>query len=894
MLRLPFFPPVTPFLFSALVVGGLTSKVLHLALHFNSLPFLYFVLYSPTLVLPDVLVIICGRWLLQYPAPETRWQWISTAIGAFLSLATWGACSIQIGFFMQTGAEVSWSASNSFISDPAAMKILLSGISTVSAAGTVLGLVAWLIHSQLYHWTGIGLHSLREVCLGGLRAPQTLPSTIRSLSAKPRIPAIDPRSLRRLLPVTAACVSLLFLELTRPSVPYDHLSGALPVTLLDAFHSKANVAKGCRTPSLPFPLWEEDSTASFHHIVKPEDGEEEWIRPAWLPLNPGPGFRRLDTSPADLREADNHYAYVCNGDEGGYYYPEKDPLKISNLDGHMYEPLQKAFQDHPVEIEHIIVLTLESGRKDMFPVQQGTPLFDGLLASHKVANYDAAIDRLVGATPVAQMLTGEYATDSKGKLADLSNATWQDTAAEGMGGINVRGAVTGSSLTFKSFLNSHCGVNPLPVDLLEESLLEIYQPCLPQILELFNELKNRGNKTLTPEPFSNPWKSVFLQSITDDYDRQDILNDHIGFKHKVVKKTLEAKNAKHKPDGEEINYFGYAETELRPYIQDLIDEAVQNHTRLFLSHVTSTTHHPWSTPENFTKVPYVADQGNINHDLMNNYLNAARFVDNWIGDILGMLDEAGIANQTLVVVVGDHGQAFGEDDRDHTGTYNNGHISNYRVPLVFRHPQMPRVDIAANATALSILPTILDLLVQTKSLPANDAAIAASLLPEYQGQSLLRPFLSSIEEPPHHHPDTDYIPEGTNPHFGEEVNTTGSTSSHIKRSSDERGSHRKGPLRRSVWNMGMVNAGGAMMAVSAADVPYRLILPMKEDFEYRFTDVGVDPGEKEPISSWSLDDLVEDVYDKHGEDAAAWLQDAEKVGVWYINEQKRIWGWRDA
>jgi hypothetical protein len=85
MLRFPFLPPVTPFLFSALVVSGLTSKALHLALHFNSLPFLYFVLYSPTLVLPDVLVIICVRWLLQYPVPETRWQWISTAIGAFLS-----------------------------------------------------------------------------------------------------------------------------------------------------------------------------------------------------------------------------------------------------------------------------------------------------------------------------------------------------------------------------------------------------------------------------------------------------------------------------------------------------------------------------------------------------------------------------------------------------------------------------------------------------------------------------------------------------------------------------------------------------------------------------------------------------------------------------------------
>jgi len=38
---------------------------------------------------------------------------------------------------------------------------------------------------------------------------------------------------------------------------------------------------------------------------------------------------------------------------------------------------------------------------------------------------------------------------------------------------------------------------------------------------------------------------------------------------------------------------------------------------------------------------------------MNKYLNTIRFVDRWIGDILKLLDETGIANETLVVAVGD-------------------------------------------------------------------------------------------------------------------------------------------------------------------------------------------------------------------------------------------------
>lgn len=82
---LTFLPPLPPFLFSALVVSGLASKALHIALHIRSLPFLYFVLYSPTLILPDVLVIICARVLLRFHAPDSRLQWLSTALGGALS-----------------------------------------------------------------------------------------------------------------------------------------------------------------------------------------------------------------------------------------------------------------------------------------------------------------------------------------------------------------------------------------------------------------------------------------------------------------------------------------------------------------------------------------------------------------------------------------------------------------------------------------------------------------------------------------------------------------------------------------------------------------------------------------------------------------------------------------
>ncbi|KAJ5384755.1 Alkaline phosphatase-like alpha/beta/alpha [Penicillium concentricum] len=874
-------PPLPPFLFSALVVSGLASKALHIALHFRSLPFLYFVLYSPTLILPDVFVIIFARVLLRFHTPDSRWQWLSTGLGGALSLVTWGASSIQFGFFLQTGAEVAWAAGGSFLSDPAAMKILLSGISTVSAAATVLGLVAWLLHSHLYNITGLGLQAIRDLCVGGFKSRYTLINA----PSKSCMASINLRSLRRIIPAVAICVSLVFLELTRPAIPYDHISGALPLTLLEAFQKKTVTVEGCREPAMPFPLLITDENGVSRPQFQPDSTfVEQWSRATWLPENPPRGFSRWDLSPSDRAEKDNHYSFVCTGDEG-FYDPKNDPLMVTNLGGEIYEPLQKAFKEHSVEVNHIVLLTLESGRKELFPAQQGTPLFDGLLASHKKLNLDKAIDRLVNMTPVAQQLTGEYATDSKGNKVDLSHSPWQTPPQEGMGGLNVRGAMTGSSLTFKSVLGSHCGVNPLPVDLLEESMLEIYQPCLPQIFDLFNQNKaqseerrqNSSSKD-TSTAIKNPWKSVFMQSITDDYDRQDILNENMGFKHKVVKSNLESPHAKHKVQGEEINYFGYAETELRPYVLDLFEEAANNKTRMFLSHVTSTTHHPWSTPDDFKKEPYMSDQGNINHDLMNNYLNAARFVDNWLGDIMTLLEQTGIANETLVVVVGDHGQAFGEDNKEMTGTYENGHISNFRVPLVFHHPHMPRVDITANATALSIVPTILDLLVQSNSLDERDSEIASSLLPEYQGQSLIRPFLSSMEEP-HHRRDS---PPDEQPEH-ERENTQPAARSHPE-----------DPAKRLVWNIGLINAGGSMLSVMAADVPYRLILPLKDGFEYTFTHLGEDPGETHLTKAWTLEELIAEVKPKFGAESAEWLTDAELVAKWWVSEQKRIWGYREA
>ena len=166
--------------------------------------------------------------------------------------------------------------------------------------------------------------------------------------------------------------------------------------------------------------------------------------------------------------------------------------------------------------------------------------------------------KLAQLTPIAEMLTGEASGFSGTK--NTSSGLWNDTAEPGMGGINVQGVLTGSSLSFKSAVTNYCGVGPLPVNFMEEVHGEIYQPCIMQIFNLFNQLKKDSIAGYWSHGKEHRnWHSVFLQSITGQYDDQDVLNEMMGFDQSIYREDIRNLGAKHwHPDMKEIHYFGYA------------------------------------------------------------------------------------------------------------------------------------------------------------------------------------------------------------------------------------------------------------------------------------------------------------------------------------------------
>lgn len=466
---------------------------------------------------------------------------------------TYGAAAIQFGFFVETGSQVEWGASGSFLRDPAAMKILLSGMRSVAISGAVLFVVSWFVTPYPHAIAGNVLSSARTFLLDGIRMSKTL---------LPFANAPAPRwNLRVWIPTVLISFALVVIWVLRPEMPYDHLSGAIPFSLSEALHRSRPPHCHEHRPPFPFPEWIAEEYWEYPHDDFPgwlphRHWPSTW--PEWLPEHPPSGFHRWQ------KEVEHNERMPPGECHKGYqaYNAVTDPSKISNLDMATYQSLREVFDQHGVKVEHVILLSLESARKEVFPMKEGTSLYDSILDSHLPEDRESIVDKLSVMTPTAQMVTGEYALNSSGMAHDLQDVPWRDPSGPDMGGINVQGAVTTSSLTLKSLLSSHCGVQPLPVDLLEESQLDIYQPCLPHIFNLFNEGKNAsGSPDDKPALEKRPWKSVFMQSSTDTYDRQDVMNEQIGFQETIVKSTMDGIGAKHPPQSEELNYFGYVPVE---------------------------------------------------------------------------------------------------------------------------------------------------------------------------------------------------------------------------------------------------------------------------------------------------------------------------------------------
>jgi glucan phosphoethanolaminetransferase (alkaline phosphatase superfamily) len=132
------------------------------------------------------------------------------------------------------------------------------------------------------------------------------------------------------------------------------------------------------------------------------------------------------------------------------------------------------------------------------------------------------------------------------------------------------------------------------------------------------------------------------------------------------------------------------------------------------------THVGYSWPPNFPAkfkpfMPPMVEFYDKSFDLLGNgvpvlvsnrYKNSLFFVDSLIGKLVKRLRSLGVYDRTAIVVVGDHGEEFGEHNA--FGHASDLYNEQTRIPLIMKLPGIKASPVSGPVSQIDILPTILD------------------------------------------------------------------------------------------------------------------------------------------------------------------------------------------
>lgn len=134
---------------------------------------------------------------------------------------------------------------------------------------------------------------------------------------------------------------------------------------------------------------------------------------------------------------------------------------------------------------------------------------------------------------------------------------------------------------------------------------------------------------------------------------------------------------------------------------ELLSWIKQEPTQPFFSVLwTYQTHYPYYSAK--------PEKNYCNDSILNRYLNAVEHSDKMLGKILNELTKSGLDSSTLVVVLGDHGEAFGRHDQ--TTHASKIYEENVHIPCFFINPFLHAGSKKEIGGLVDVAPSILSLL----------------------------------------------------------------------------------------------------------------------------------------------------------------------------------------
>jgi arylsulfatase A-like enzyme len=157
---------------------------------------------------------------------------------------------------------------------------------------------------------------------------------------------------------------------------------------------------------------------------------------------------------------------------------------------------------------------------------------------------------------------------------------------------------------------------------------------------------------------------------------------------------------------QKVHSWGVNESHLWTHAKRWVDAGGKDAAPFFLNFQTVSTHHPYGTESGFKGPRDTLDQ-----DRKPRYLNALAYTDKVLGQVLADLEASGKLKHTLIVITGDHGQAFGDKHENNIAHRNFLYEENVRTFAMFVLPSSRGTVVSERiGTTADLMPSVLSLL----------------------------------------------------------------------------------------------------------------------------------------------------------------------------------------
>jgi arylsulfatase A-like enzyme len=193
------------------------------------------------------------------------------------------------------------------------------------------------------------------------------------------------------------------------------------------------------------------------------------------------------------------------------------------------------------------------------------------------------------------------------------------------------------------------------------------------------------------------YSTGFFQTANEAFESRAALVHNFGFQFFRGRDSLLA--SPRSSAFAKVNYFGLED---RAMLAPSVDWATRQDSPFFAAYLTLATHHDYGVLADWSYPPIPGKKGRELH-----YLGNVRYSDDFVKRLVASYTRQGLAANTVFIVLGDHGEAFGEHGRyvHDMVIYDEG----LHIPLVMWGPGIPTGVIEGDRQQIDVLPTVVQL-----------------------------------------------------------------------------------------------------------------------------------------------------------------------------------------